>query len=778
LLSQCKSIFKRITSSPFFSSSSSQQNKKEVDDFATSTNEMIRTRFIPCMHYRVYLSKTQSLAFRNITGATYHVLKTNSRNTSRIILRSRNLSTTAVDEKPKDAKLPPSLHMLRKITDRIGTNIPIAITSIGAATAPVLFDIPPDISQALLFGVYIGVGIPSVLHHILEAYGSRENALKSLLDVHTLMTLSAFSALALDKGAEGAFLLGLFQLAHAVEHHTVSRAEKDVNKLATLVPDEAQVVVQDSDGGEAQVQNTRCTEVPIGSVILVRPHAVCPIDGVLISEFASVNVAHITGESASVTKRRGKTIPAGAVNASSQAIQIRTTKTANQSALQRIVALAQSAAHSRPNIASLFDMYAPFYTAGVLATTAGIGLSSTLLLGTPVGEAFYSALSFLVAASPCALLVASPVAQAAAVSACSRRGIVLSGGVAALERFSRARTLALDKTGTITQGQMNVTAVHMLKGRDLSAGGRDELLLFRLASALAQHGSRHPVSQAIAREGQVRSQQSPGTLVEGEFLLAVDSVEELPGRGVKGVVRQASLGVDWTVTIGRHFGDTALTSSLPAMEGSVTVIHASPQGGEDPALSELQCVVSMTDTIREGVKESLRACSLPVVMLTGDNRATALAIGDAVGIPSSAVFSQLTPEDKAAKVASLDEVLMVGDGINDAPALAAAPAGGIAVASPSGGDTIQSAAVSVADAVILCTENGSSTNPVEAVNFLVSKSMQTQTIVKQNIGIALVSIVGTAGMVVVHGCPLWMAVLFHEGSTVLVVLNGLRNLYP
>lgn len=687
----------------------------------------------------------------------------------------RNFTTTPVDD-PKDAHLPLSLRKIKHVTDRIGTNVPVAVSSIGAAVAPVLFDIPADISQFLLCGVYIGIGIPSVLHHVLEAYGSRNNALKSLLDVHSLMTLSAFSALALDKGAEGAFLLGLFQLAHAVEHHTVSRAEKDVNKLATLVPDEAQVVVQDS--GDAQIQNMPCNIVPVGSIVLVRPHTVCPLDGILLSESASVNVAHITGESASVSVVKGKTIPAGAVNSSSHAIQIRTTKTADQSALQRIVALAQSAANSRPNIASFFDTYAPYYTAGVLATTTGIGLSSTILWGTPMGESFYSALSFLVAASPCALLVASPVAQAAAVSACSRHGIVLSGGVTALERFSRARTIALDKTGTITEGQMKVSAVHMVKGSDGSVGESDELLLFRLASALALHGSRHPVSKAIAREGLVRSEQNLGSVVEGEFVLAVDSVVELPGRGVKGVVRQTSLGVDWTVTIGRHFGDIELLSSMPRLEGSLTVIHATPHTNENHSVSDLQCVVSMTDTIREGVKQSLKACKLPVVMLTGDNRVTALAIGNAIGIPSSAVYSQLTPEDKAAKVASLDEVVMIGDGINDAPALAAAPAGGIAVASPSGGDTIQSAAVSVADAVILCRENGSSTNPVEAANFLISKSSQTQTIVKQNIGIALISIVGTAGLVVVHGCPLWMAVLFHEGSTVLVVLNGLRNLYP
>lgn len=702
----------------------------------------------------------------------------------------RDVSNGVLSNENEKSDLPHLLQKVHLVTDRISSNVPIAVTSIAIAAAPVLVDVPESISQISLGSVYIGVGIPSVLHNFLGVYKNGGHTIKAFLDMHTMMSLSAFSALAIGKGVEGAFLLGLFQLAHAVEHHTVSRAAKDVNNLATLVPEKAQVVVaaESSSVGEVVVEETKCSDVSVGSVVLVRPHSVCPLDGILLSETASVNVAHITGESASVSKRTGGVIPAGAVNASSHAIQIKTTKSADQSTLQRIVALAQHAAHTRPRIASMFETYTPYYTASVLLGTAGIGASSVLVMGSPIGEALYTSLSFLVAASPCALLVASPVAQAAAVSACSRHGIVLSGGVAALERFATARTIALDKTGTITEGRMKVSEVHMMK--EDPDKGHGEGFIFQLASTLARHGSRHPVSQAIAREAaarnRVKSQRSEtncGTgvpLKDNDFVLEVASVQELPGKGVTGVVKEAATGKEWEVDIGRYNSKRdGEMSGLSHLEGSITIIRASEVVDSASASPiEIQCAVSMADSVRQGVKESLRKSLLPAVMLTGDNRATALAIGKLIGMSPESIFSELTPEDKAEKVVSLENVLMVGDGINDAPALSAATAGGVAVASSSNGDSIQSAAVSVADAVILSSEKGATTNPIEAVNFLVKKSVQTQSIVRQNVGIALVSIVGTASMVVVHGCPLWMAVLFHEGSTVLVVLNGLRNLYP
>ena len=800
-----------------------------------SVCDMLKT-CLRCYSIRVsYITKLS----RGLNCVSRSVSSTSLRDirTKRIIINvSTRKHTSGTENEQKCHSKANILDNIHNITDKISTNIPISVLSILAATLPSVIDIPSVISQALLGGVYICVGVPSIVHNLLEARGSRDNALRVATDVHTLMTLSAFSALAIDKAAEGAFLLGLFQLAHAVEHCTVASAARDVDGLARLVPDMAQVVMDPPPSSPCPspssldgplIQNMKCTAVPVGSIVLIRPHSICPLDGVLLTDTATVNVSHITGESAGINKMAGGAIPAGAINVSSHAILIQTTKTSQQSALQRIVFLAQSAARSRPGVATLFDTYMPYYTTAVLGTTTAIGVTSTAFLGLPSADAVYHALTFLVASSPCALLVSSPVAMAAAVSSCSRRGIVLSGGGRVLERFATARTLALDKTGTITKGHLVLSGIHMLSGKptpshdntppapttphpdsesptsspDMCRNNNNDMehendkFLLQLASALATHGSRHPVSQAIARSG-AGMNTSRGALHESEFILVVDSVKETPGKGVEGVVKHIPAGTEWKVVIGRYCGDGEAIKQLP-LEGSLTHIRAcrltttSTCNISSPPPAVLECVVSMSDTVRVGIKESLRNCQVPTVMLTGDNHATAMAIGSAVGMKSTQVFSELTPEDKAAKVASLDQVLMVGDGVNDAPALAAAPAGGVAVASPSSGDSIHSAAVSVADAVILLPDEGTESsnsgsdsdsirtrNPVEAANFLILKSKQTRRIVKQNVGIALVSIVGTAGMVVVHGCPLWIAVLFHEGSTVLVVLNGLRNLYP
>ena len=640
--------------------------------------------------------------------------------------------------------LPPLIQKLHSLTDKLHESIPIAVFSVSAAllaSVPAL--LPLFFSRALVMGVYAGVGIPAIIHSGVAAYGSKKRALATILDVHSLMTLSAFAAFAIGKGPEGAFLLGLFQLAHAIQHSIIVRARKDVSKLAEIVPDTVQIVLPDGS-----VKSVKADEVDVGSRVIMRPSAVCPIDGILISSGVSVQLAHITGESFNIEKDKGSLIPAGAVNVSRHSVEIETVKSAGQSTLQRIVDMAQHAAHSRPKIASLIDEMSPKYSSAVLAGSAGIALGGPLVMGWSLTGALYTALSFLVAASPCALLVASPVAQAAAVSACSRKGIVLSGGAGALERFAKAKSIAIDKTGTVTEGRMEVVSVERLAG--------DQNRAMDVAAVLGFYGSTHPVSQGIGR-GLSKSARA-------RYRLVPSSVVEVPGSAVSSSVWDLENNTEFQVSISR-LNEKGSTHSLGRSASRIRVV--SPDSLDE-------CIVYLEDKVRPGVKESLYFSPLPVFLMTGDNRQSALSVAKSINLEPERVFADMSPGDKAKMITQLPRAVMVGDGVNDTPALAAAPAGGVSIAASASSDSIQSAAVSVADAVVIVDE--SSVSPLESVNFLIAKSKQTSSLIKSNVLIALTGMVGTAAAVLVGGCPLWLAVVIHEGSTVLVVMNSLRNL--
>jgi cation transport ATPase len=267
-------------------------------------------------------------------------------------------------------------------------------------------------------------------------------------------------------------------------------------------------------------------------------------------------------------------------------------------------------------------------------------------------------------------------------------------------------------------------------------------------AALAAGGSNHPVSQAIATKH-----------VAGTYLLRPESLVEIPGESIKGCVHNlADADAEYQIIISRP---SAIQGIGPSSKISMKSINM-----------EMACIVELEDKIRPGVTDAIKQSTIPLYMLTGDNRESALKIASGIGLDPSGVFAGLRPDDKAKIIYKLPMAMMVGDGVNDAPALAAAPAGGVSIASSSHSESIQTAAVAVADAVVLTSP---STNPIDAVSFLVTKSRATDKIVKQNIAIGFAGMIGTVSAVLGGGCPLWLAVLLHEGSTVLVVLNSLRN---
>ena len=617
--------------------------------------------------------------------------------------------------------------LLRQTAERIHKSVPVGLL---AVTASVLVSVPglvpPALATGAIFTIFGSVGLAGLVH------------IDHPLDVHALMTAAAFAALAIGQGAEGAFLLSLFQLAHAVQKRVFAKAEKNVDELVRIVPESVRLVLPNGEISQVNPQT-----VTVGSRIVVLPHSVVPIDGVLMgANSISVQLAHITGEAAVIDKSPSDPIPAGAVNTSAHAIEIETTKLATESTLQRIVALTQQAARSRPTVASIIDQVAPRYSAAVLAGTACIALGGPALSSLSYVASAYMALSFLVAASPCALLVAAPVAQAAAVSALSKRGVILSGGAKALERFAFADSLVVDKTGTVTEGRLRPTSVSSTIG--------DGELAMSLGGVLGRFGSSHPVAQGI------------GSAITGptinRFRLDPASVTETPGVSVSGAVRDLETGKQFLVTISKAHGFLGQTQSQ--------ITATSDRENHS-------VIVSLEDRVRDKLSSSLAKSSLPVFMLTGDNEEAAQEVAKRIGLSPTNVFASMSPEMKAQFVQKLSFPVMVGDGVNDAPALAAAKAGGVAVASSVSGESIKSAAVSVADAVVIADSH---TDPVGSALFLVAKSKQTDRLVKQNLVIGLGGMIGTAAAVLSGTCPLWLAVILHEGSTVLVVLNSLRNL--
>lgn len=626
------------------------------------------------------------------------------------------------------------------------SNLPLGVAAVSMsllASVPGL--LPLFVSKLVVASVFASIGIPAIIH----AYSAVKIQPWVLLDVHSLMTFSAFASLAIGKGPEGAFLISLFHLAHAIQHRIEKKAKVDLNSLSRLVPDSALVLLL-KDGTES-IRSVSTELVPVGSTILVRPNSVCPIDGRLTSHppggSVAVQLSHLTGESAEVFKILNEIIPAGAVNLGNQAITLTTTSTGPESTLQRIVELSESAAYSRPKIASSLDQLAPKYSALVLLSTSCIALGGPLLCGWTLAASIYTALSFLVAASPCALLAASPVAQAAAVSACSRKGIILSSGAHALERFARTENIALDKTGTITQGVMQVSKVE-------NVGGNNPDLCIELAAVVGRSSS-HPVSRGIARYVK--------TDATNRFSLIPASLVEIPGQSVSATVRETPGKREWIVRISKTHDKSYHGKSV-----SRITAHCGD--------SSLECLVHLTDIVRPRVAESLRFSRFPIYMLTGDNPETALRVASDIGLSPEFVRADMKPSEKADFVIKeVKNCLMVGDGVNDAPALAAARAGGVAIASSADSSSIQSAAVSVADAVVICSPNNQA-SPIESVLFLIEKARSTSNIINANLIIAGIGMTGTALGVLFSGCPLWLAVLLHEGSTVAVVLNSLRNL--
>jgi Cd2+/Zn2+-exporting ATPase len=579
------------------------------------------------------------------------------------------------------------------------------------------------------FVLAVAVGLAPIARRALTAarFGTP-------FSIETLMTIAAVGAIVIGAAEEAAAVVFLFLVGELLEGVAAGRARASIRGLTDLVP--ATALLERESG----IETVPASSLGIGSVVLVRPGDRIPADGVILSGESAVDEAPVTGESTPKRKAADEAVFAGTINGEG-ALRVRVTAAARDNTIARIVRLVEEAQESKAPTERFIDRFSRFYTPGVVAIAALVAVAPPLLLGAPWGEWIYKGLAILLIGCPCALVISTPAAIAAGLAAGARRGLLMKGG-AVIETLGTITMAALDKTGTLTAGKPQVT--------DIVPVGRQERDVLSLAAALEQ-GSSHPLAVAILAKAAEAGIPIPALATGGA----------VAGKGVSGRIDGLSLflgspkAVQETVSLSA--GQIALVGALNDEGKTVSVLLV-----ED----EVAGLIAMRDEPRPDAREGLDAlhrAGIGTVMVTGDNERTAHAIAARLGIEPRA---DLLPEDKLAVIRGFQakglKVAKVGDGINDAPALAAADVG---IAMGGGTDV----ALETADAAVLHGR-------VLDIARMVRLSRDTMANIRQNIAIALglkavflvTTILGITG--------LWPAILADTGATVLVTANAMRLL--
>ncbi len=587
---------------------------------------------------------------------------------------------------------------------------------------------PRGLSLGLLLGAYAAGGFYT-LRDAWQSVKSRS------FDIDILMIVAAAGAAALGAWEEGALLLFLFSLGHALEHMAMDRARRAIEALAELAPRTA--VVQ-RDGTEIEV---RVEDLQRGDRAIVKPGQRIPADGQVASGNSAVDQAPVTGESMPVDKQPGDKVFAGTVNGEG-ALVVEVTKLSRESTLARMVEMVAEAQTQKSPTQRFTDRFERIFVPVVLM---GAALLIVLppLFGFPFAESFYRAMAVLVAASPCALAIATPSAVLSGIARAARGGVLIKGG-AHLENLGTLNAIAFDKTGTLTVGKPQVTDVVTVSGSE------DELLGI---AAAAESRSAHPLAQAVVAEAKRR----------GLDWNEAGEVEAVTGKGL----RAQFDGKKIAIGNARLFEGAAIPEAVRQ--------HAERLEAEGKTTMLIQAdgrflgVLALADTPREGVRDVLsrlhRIGIRKTIMLTGDNDRVGRAIADAVGLDE--VKAGLLPEDKVKAMEELGQrygqVAMVGDGVNDAPAMARATVG---VAMGGAGTDV---ALETADVALMADD-------LSKLPFAVALSRASRRIIRQNLWVSLGVVALLIPSTLFGWAGIGLAVLIHEGSTIIVVVNALRLL--
>ncbi len=592
---------------------------------------------------------------------------------------------------------------------------------------------PEMFSNSAFLLAYLAGGLPAL-------FGALRNLFAGKLDIDLLMVLAAVAAALVGEVRDGAILLFLFSLAGLLEAYAMGNTRRAVVALMDLRPDEANL--EQADG---QLVRVRVEALEIGQVVVVKAGERFPIDGVIYRGSGTVDQSPVTGESIPVDKTVGDEVYAGSVNGH-QVVAVKVTALASQSTLARMIALVTEAQATRSPSERFSEWFGSRYTVVVLVGSV-LALVVFILIGIPYDEAFYKAATLLVVASPCAIVISVPAAVLSALASAARRGMLFKGG-SALEVFGTVDIVAFDKTGTLTLGKMEVVEVVPF--------GIPEIELLQIATSLEAH-SEHPLAQSILTYAS-KSGIQPKEITD---------TKALPGKGLEGTLS----GTLYFAGNRRLLTESGLPVST---EVSAEIARLEATGRTTIIIGDTKRVlgcIGIADVVRDTAMETIATLKSAgvkrIVMLTGDHSTVAKAIGSELGISESDIFADLMPEDKVSIIERLrgeGTVAFVGDGINDAAALATAHVG---IAMGVAGSAV---ALEAADVAFLSDD-------MRKIVRAYRLAKKAQRIIRQNLVFAIGILSIMVCVTVFFYLPLPLGVIGHEGGTLLVVLNGLRLLF-
>lgn len=561
-------------------------------------------------------------------------------------------------------------------------------------------------------------------------------------DMNLLMTIAVVGAAVIGQWFESAIVVLLFSLALLLETWTIEQARKSIRSLLALTPNIARLINPATN--EMTEKNTE--SVLIDELISIRPHEKIPLDGIITEGQSHVNQAPITGESMPVYKEMGSTVFAGTVNGDGHII-VRVTKIFSDTTLSHIIKRIEEAQAHRAHAEQWVDTFARYYTPSMIVIAALICIVPPLFFDGQWMRWFYEALVILVIACPCALVISTPVSIVAGLSRAAKNGILIKGGIY-LELPAKLKAMAFDKTGTITQGKPKVYSVSPINDYE-------EIELLRIAASLESY-STHPIAHAITE----RAKQS------GLTLSTVSDFQAIKGKGAEGYIDKKLYWIGshrlLHEKLDRKSSKMAHDKAVQLEKLGQTVVIL---GKDNHALG----LIAVSDPVKSTVKqalEKLRSLGIKkIVMLTGDNQETAKAISDSIGITD--FKSELLPEDKINYVKLLKNeygsVAMIGDGVNDAPAMAEATLG-IAM-----GAIGSDAAIETADIALM-------TDDLTKIPWLLKHSKNTLAIIKQNISFAIFIKIIFLSLAIANIATLWMAIAADTGASLIVIANAMRLL--
>ena len=624
-----------------------------------------------------------------------------------------------------------------------------ALLAIGFAIEKLLAGGPPWLPTACYIGAYVFGGFFTLREAI-------DNLKLRKFEIDTLMLVAAAGAAALGAFAEGALLLFLFSLGHALEHYAMGRAKRAIEALAELAPRTAMVRKEDGSVNEVSVE-----ELAVGAIIIVKPDERVAADGFVVKGNSAINQAPVTGESMPVDKKPVANAAAARANADhvdaesrvfagtingSGLVEIEVTRLSSESTLAKVVKMVSEAETQKSPTQRFTDRFEKFFVPAVLAL-AFLLLFAWVVVDEPFRDSFYRSMAVLVAASPCALAIATPSAVLSGVARAARGGVLVKGG-APLELLGSLKAIAFDKTGTLTKGEPRIQQI-------ITAPGIEKEDLMAVAVAV-EALSDHPLAQAIANDGREH--------LGGKAAPEASNLKSLTGRGVS-----AHVGSD-EVLIGKAemFGVDDIAPLSPAMADAIKTLR---EGGHTTMIvrraGQDLGAIGLMDTPRDTARatlEKLRALGIErMIMISGDNQRVADAVAKQVGIDEA--WGDLMPDDKVEAIKKLratTKVAMVGDGVNDAPAMATATVG---IAMGAAGSDV---ALETADVALMADD-------LSHLPFAVGLSRHTRGIIRQNVFVSL-GVVAVLVPATILGLGIGPAVAMHEGSTLLVVVNALRLL--